>query len=179
MKEVKINVPEKEDLDEAVVGLVKFFLDSEAKSKIYIYLRKRGASTSMDISKGANLYPSSTREALVSMTKSGIVTRSKLNTEGTGKKPYVYEAISPSELFKTKISGIEAKLNRLLNLDNLVKNGRTIKHKGVPYRVRIEKIIDDQGKEQVVVESHVEENDENEQPKDYNNYLVWWKLCRR
>jgi predicted transcriptional regulator len=157
MKEIKIQLPEKEDLDEAIdealVGLLKFFLDSEAKSKIYLYLRKKGASTSQQIAKGANLYPSSTREALAGMTKSGIVTRQKLETEGTGKKPYVYEAISATELFKSKISGIESKLNELLNLDNYLKGGKTLKHPKVPYRVRIEKVIDEEGVEQVIIES--------------------------
>lgn len=153
VKEIKIQIPEKQDFDEALIGLVKFFLNSEAKSKIYVFLRKAGQSTAQEIAKGSNLYPSSTREALASMTKGGVVTRRKLDVEGSGKKPFVYEAISPSELFKSKISGIESKLNSLLNLDNFVKNGKTIKHPRVPYRVRIEKIVDEDGEEVVLVES--------------------------
>ncbi len=163
MKEIKIKVPEKEDLDDALVGLMKFFLDSEAKSKIFIALRKKGPATSQEIARGANLYPSSTREALASMTKSGVVTRRKLETSGAGKNPYVYEAIPPSELFKTKISGIEAKLNKLLNLDNYLKGGKTIGHRKVPYRVRIEKVIDEKGEEQVLIESTSEEESKEEE----------------
>jgi predicted transcriptional regulator len=157
MKELKIQLPEKEDLDEALIGLMNFFLNSEAKSKIYLYLRKKGSSTSQEIAKGANLYPSSTREALASMTKSGILTRKKLDTEGTGKKPYVYEAILPSELIKTKINGIEAKLNKLLNLDSNLKDDKTSRSSKDPYRVRIEKVIDEKGEEQVFIESSAED----------------------
>jgi predicted transcriptional regulator len=158
MKEIKIQIPEKQDFDEAMVGLVKFFLDSEAKSKIYVYLRKAGPSTAQEISRGSNLYPSSTREALASMTKAGVLTRRKLDVEGSGKKPYVYESISPGELFKERISGIEAKLNSLLNLDNIVKDGKTIKPPRVPYRVRIEKVLDEKGEEVVLVESEGRED---------------------
>jgi len=153
MKEIKIPVPEKEDLDEALLSVLRFFLDSEAKSKIYLYLRKKGPSTSQEIAKGANLYPSSTRETLARMTKSGVVTRSKLETGSAGKNPYVYEAIPPAELMKKKIAGIEAKLNELLNLDSYLKGGRTISHRKVPYRVRIEKVIDEEGQEHVLIES--------------------------
>jgi predicted transcriptional regulator len=151
LKEIKINLPEKEDFDEALVGVLKFFLDSEAKSKIYLLLRKKGASTSRDIAKGANLYPSSTREALASMTKSGVVTRRKLDVEGSGKKPFVYEAIAPSELLKTKLSGIEASLNRLLNLDTYIGADKTLRYGRGHYKVRIEKLVDDDGEELVLI----------------------------
>jgi len=160
MKEIKIPLPEREDLDEAMVGVLKFFLDSEAKSKIYLYLRKKGPSTSQDISKGANLYSSSTREALAEMTKKGTVTREKLETEGIGKKPYIYEAIPPGELIKKKIGGIESKLNKLLNLDSSIKEGKKSKAPKMPYRVRIEKIIDETGEETVTIESTAEEEKE-------------------
>ncbi len=163
MKELKIQLPEKEDLDEALIGLMNFFLNSEAKSKIYLYLRKKGPSTSQEIAKGSNLYPSSAREALASMTKSGILTRKKLETEGTGKKPYVYEAILPSELIKTKISGIETKLNKLLNLDSNLKEDETPRSPKDPYRVRIEKVIDEKGEEQVLIESSAEEETKKEE----------------
>jgi hypothetical protein len=45
MKEIRIPLPGREDVDEALVGLLKFFLESEAKSKIYLFLRKKGTST--------------------------------------------------------------------------------------------------------------------------------------
>jgi predicted transcriptional regulator len=160
MKEIKIPLPEKEDLDEAMLGVLKFFLDSEAKSKIYLYLRKKGPSTSQEISKGANLYSSSTREALAEMTKKGTVTREKLVTENAGKKPYIYEAIPPSELIKKKIGGIESKLNKLLNLDSSIKEGKKSKAPRMPYRVRIEKTVDEKGEEQVTIESSSEEENQ-------------------
>lgn len=157
MKEIKIPVPEKEDVDEFLVGILKFFLDSETKSKIYLYLRKSGPATAQETAKGANLYPSSAREALVSMAKSRIVTRSKLEVEGAGKKPYVYDAIEPSELLKRKISGIETRLNKLLNLDRYIEKEKTFIHPKIPYQVRIEKIIDDEGEEHMVIKSSADE----------------------
>ncbi len=153
MKEIKIPFPEKEDIDEALVRLMKFFLDSEAKSKIYLYLRKIGPSTSTEIARGANLYPSSTREALASMAKKGFVTRKKLEKEGTGKKPYIYEAIPPAELLKIKLSGIEERVNNLLNLDRYFEGERVINYSSGPYKVRIEKLVDDKGEELVLIES--------------------------
>ncbi len=157
MKEIKIPIPENEDLDEAMVTVLKFFLDSEAKSKIYLYLRKKGPSTSQDIAKGSNLYPSSARESLSEMTKKGILTRKKLKTEGAGKKPYIYEAIPPVDLIKKKIGGIESKLNKLLNLDRVLKEDKNPKSSKEPYRVRIEKVIDEKGEETVHIESTADE----------------------
>jgi hypothetical protein len=110
------------------------------------------------IAKGANLYPSSTREALSNMTKSGVVTRNKLETTGSGKKPFVYEAIPPGELLKIKLGGIETLLNRLQNLDVYIRGERTVTYRRGPYKVRIEKLIDENGEERVFIESEGGEN---------------------
>jgi predicted transcriptional regulator len=167
MREVKIPLPEKEDLDEAFLGVLKFFLDSEAKSKIYLYLRRRGASTSREVARGANLYPSSVREALASMTKSGIVTRKKLETGSTGKKPFVYEAISPVELVRSRLSGFETSLNRLFNLDLHLTGEKPINLGKGQFRVRIEKVVDESGEEKVLIDSSNEdENTEKKEPED-------------
>lgn len=139
-KEIHVKIPDREDFDEALVNLVKFFLDTETKAKIYLYLRKRGKSTSQEISRGANLYPSSVREALAEMTKSGVVTREKLEVEGVGKNPYVYEAIPPRELAKLRIKSMEQRLNDLFNLDrHLREEGREISHPRLPFKIKIEK----------------------------------------
>jgi predicted transcriptional regulator len=140
VREVKIRVPEKGDFDEALVNLLKYFLDTETKAKIYLYLRKKGRATSEEIAKGANLYPSSVREALSEMYKGRIIGRGKLKVEGAGKNPYVYEAIPASELAKKKIRDIEDRLNRLLNLDRYLKEGKEIKPPRIPVRIRIEKV---------------------------------------
>jgi predicted transcriptional regulator len=139
-KEIRVKIPEREDFDEALVSLMKFFLDTETKAKIYLYLRKKGRSTSQQIAKGANLYPSSVREALADMTKSGVVTREKLEIEGAGKNPYVYEAISPKELAKLKVNGIEKRLNDLFNLDKHLREGeRELSHPRIPFKIKIER----------------------------------------
>ena len=164
MKEIKIPLPEKQDFDGFLMEILKFFLDSEAKSKIYLYLRNSGQAISKDIAKGANLYPSSTREALADMTKNGVVLRTKLDVEGTGKKPFVYEAISPTELLKKRASKIEEGISRLLNLggrEEGSKKEKPLRHPKAPYRIRIEKVVDDEGKELVVVETNVEKDNKD------------------
>ncbi len=162
-KEIKLKVPEKEDFDTALINVLKFFLDTESKSKIYLYLRKHGKSTSREIAKGANLYPSSTREALIEMTKTGITTREKLETKGAGKNPYVYEAILPSELMKKRIDKIENRLNKLINLDTYLKGDKEVKAPGVPVRIRIEKIEDEEGNVNIKVEKETATGDKIEE----------------
>lgn len=140
-KEIRVKIPDREDFDEALVNLMKFFLDTETKAKIYLYLRKKGKSTSRQIARGANLYPSSVREALTEMTKGGVVTREKLEIKGAGKNPYVYEAIPPKELAKLKVKGMEQRLNDLFNLDKHLHEGeREFKHPRIPFKIRIEKV---------------------------------------
>ncbi len=151
VKEVTIKVPEKADFDEALVNMMKFFLDTETKGKVYLYLTKKGESTSKEIAKGANLYPSSVREALSELTKKEIVVRKKLEKEGAGKNPYVYEAIPPSELARMKVKNIEDRFNNLVDLDKHLKKGdREIKHPRVPFRIKIERVreeTEEEGKE--------------------------------
>ncbi|MFQ5887592.1 MAG: hypothetical protein ACE5HY_02725, partial [Candidatus Hydrothermarchaeales archaeon] len=61
-----------------------------------------------------------------------------------------------------KISGIETRLNKLLNLDDSLKGGKTLKHPKVPYRVRIEKVVDEKGEEKVLIESEGGEESKEE-----------------
>ncbi|MFQ5974903.1 MAG: helix-turn-helix domain-containing protein [Candidatus Hydrothermarchaeales archaeon] len=159
VKELKVKVPEIEDFDAALVNLLKFFLDTESKAKIYLYLRRRGSSTSREIAKGANLYPSSVREALKEMTKSKITTREKLEIEGAGKNPYIYEAISPTDLMKKKVDKIENRLNKLINLDTYLKEDKEVKPPGVPVRIRIERIEDEEGNVDIKVEKETSAGD--------------------
>ncbi len=162
-KEIKLKVPEKEDFDTALVNLLKFFLNTESKSKIYLYLRKHGKSTSTEIAKGANLYPSSVREALKEMTQAGVATREKLQKEGAGKNPYVYEAITPTELTKQKIDKIEKRLNKLINIDSILKGDKEVKAPGVPVRIRIERIEDEKGNVDIKVEKETATGDKIEE----------------
>ncbi|MEE8359046.1 MAG: helix-turn-helix domain-containing protein [Candidatus Hydrothermarchaeales archaeon] len=159
VKELKVKVPEIEDFDAALVNVLKFFLDTESKAKIYLYLRKNGKSTSREIAKGANLYPSSAREALIEMTKTGITKREKLKKEGVGKNPYIYEAISPIELTKKKIDKIEKRLNKLINIDTYLKGDKEVKPPGVPVRIRIERIEDEEGNVNIKVEKETATGD--------------------
>ncbi|NOZ76399.1 MAG: transcriptional regulator [Euryarchaeota archaeon] len=146
-KEFKLKFPEKEDFDDALVSLVQVLLDTETKAKIYIFLRKHGPSQSREIAKGANLHPSSVRQALMEMTKAGILDRRKMEVEGAGKRPYIYEAISPVELVRKKAGAIEEVLNKVSNLDERLMGEKKLKRPRFPYRIRIERQGEDEGQE--------------------------------
>ncbi|MFQ6087398.1 MAG: helix-turn-helix domain-containing protein [Candidatus Methanofastidiosia archaeon] len=120
-KEVTIKLPGREDFDNAMVQVLKVFLDTETKAKIYLYLRRHGKATADEIAKGAGLYPSSVREALVQMVDSKILKREKLEKRGIGKNPFIYEAIPAQELTKRQLKKVEEELNKLFNLDNYLK----------------------------------------------------------
>lgn len=140
VKKIKIELPEKKDFDKALVKRLKIFLDTETKAKIYLYLRKKGKAISEEIAKGTDLYPSSVREALIEMTEKGILKREKKEREGTGKKPYLYDAISPLELTNRVISKIEKNLNDLLSLDRVIKDKKEISHEKFPFKITIERV---------------------------------------
>jgi|TARA_B100002003_G_C14113977_1_gene535813 predicted transcriptional regulator len=143
VKEIHVKIPDRDDFDEAFAGLIKIFLNTDTKLKIYLYLRKMGRSTSHQISKGANLYPSSVRETLKKMFKEGIVTRDKLKIEGAGKNPYEYEAISSKELTKRGITDMEKNLNKMFNLDKILQDGkRELSHSRIPLKIIIERKSD-------------------------------------
>ncbi|MFQ6052175.1 MAG: helix-turn-helix domain-containing protein [Candidatus Hydrothermarchaeota archaeon] len=126
-----------ENIDKPFIDLLVFFLNTETKAKIYLYLRKFGKATSQEIAKGTFLYPSSVREALVDLHNMGVVRREKAETEKVGKKPYIYEAIPPTELLKKTIGNIEQKLNELINLDRYLDKEGEIKHPKIPIRIKV------------------------------------------
>ncbi len=128
-----------DNIDKPFVDLLVFFLNTETKAKIYLYLRKFGKATSQEIAKGTILYPSSVREALVDLHDMGVVRREKAETEKVGKKPYIYEAIPPVELMKKTVGNIEQKLNKLVDLDRYLDEEGEIKHPRIPVRIKIVK----------------------------------------
>jgi predicted transcriptional regulator len=111
-----------ESLDESLVDLLAWVLDTETRARIYIFLRETPAATSDEISEGTGLYPSTVREALAELNEEGTVSRSKRESSGAGNNPYEYVAIPPSELVHDIADEIQAELNTVFNLDDRLAN---------------------------------------------------------
>ncbi|MDY6779587.1 MAG: helix-turn-helix domain-containing protein [Halobacteria archaeon] len=133
----------KESVDSVDTGLVELlssFLETETRSKVYLYLRKRGEATSEEIAEDTGLYPSTVRETLSDLYQEGIVERRKKQTEGAGNNPYVYTAIPPSNLAQKFSERVEERLNKLFNLDSYLdtRRKREISADWSPYKIVID-----------------------------------------
>lgn len=124
------------DKDERILRALQWLNIGEAKAKAYIYLVKKEKATAEEVAEGAGLYPTTAREVLNHLADAGIVEREKLNTDGAGRKPFLYTAIPPSELLRKRVHDIEQTLSELLRLEFL-KNGE-IKFKTPLLPIRIE-----------------------------------------
>jgi predicted transcriptional regulator len=100
-------------------------LDSRAESRIYIFLLRKNGALSDDIIHGTKLHPSTVRELLSKMYAQKIIYRKKIKTEGIGKNPYLYCAVSPLILLRRRVKIIESRLNKVASL--------TIKTNGTKY----------------------------------------------
>ena len=124
--------------DEKVLKALQWLNIGEAKAKAYIYLVRKGEATAEAVAEGAGLYPTTARDVLNRLSDAGIVKREKLDTEGAGRKPFVYRAIPPSELLKKRVYDIEQTLSELLRLEFLMKNGEiSFKAPLLPIRIEI------------------------------------------
>lgn len=132
-----LKIEEEEREEERILRALRWLNIGEAKAKAYVYLVKKGRATAEQVARGADLYPTTAREVLTKMAESGIVKREKLDTNGAGRKPFLYTAISPSELIKKRANEIEQILSELLRLEFLRKNGE-IKFKTPLLPIRIE-----------------------------------------
>lgn len=137
LKEEIQELKSKSNGDERILRALKWLNIGEAKAKAYIYLVKKGKATAEEVAEGAGLYPTTAREVLNSMAESGIAEREKMDTDGAGRKPFLYTAIPPSELLKKRVHDIEQTLSELLRLEFLMKNGE-IKFKAPLLPIRIE-----------------------------------------
>ena len=90
----------------------------DAKSKVYLYLLKKKRATAKEIIEEAGLYPTTVREVLTEMVKEGVLEREKLKIENAGRNPYVYNAVSPMEIIKKRITVLEKGVSELLSLDS-------------------------------------------------------------
>jgi sugar-specific transcriptional regulator TrmB len=135
IEQLKIEKEEKEE--ERIIRALQWLNMGEAKAKAYIYLVKKGKATAEQVAKGADLYPTTAREVLTKMAESHIVNREKMETNGAGRKPFLYTAIPPSELIRRRAHEIEQRLSEVLRLEFLRKDGE-IKFKTPLLPIQIE-----------------------------------------
>lgn len=129
-------VPAIEAVDEGLVELLAWLLDTETRARVYVYLRMSPARTSGEVAEGTGLYPSTVRECLAAMHEEGLVTRTKRASEGAGNNPYEYRAIAPSDLVGDLVTEIQDQLNHICNLDRYLGNG-TRDGEAEPVRIEI------------------------------------------
>ncbi|SIR82273.1 helix-turn-helix domain-containing protein [Natronorubrum thiooxidans] len=106
-----------EEVDQRIVDLLSWILDTETRAKIYVHLLAHPGSTSEEVAKGTGLYPSTVREALAELHDEDRVTREKRASEGAGNNPYEYTAIQPSELVGGVVDQVQRELNTIFTLD--------------------------------------------------------------
>lgn len=109
-----------EEVDQRIVDLLSWILDTETRAKIYVHLLANPASTSEEVAKGTGLYPSTVREALAELHTEDRVTRQKRASEGAGNNPYEYTAIQPSELVGGVVDQVQQELNTIFTLDRVL-----------------------------------------------------------
>ena len=124
-------------IDDGLVELLTWLLDTETRARIYIFLRMSPARTSGEVADGTGLYPSTVRECLAAMHEEGLVTREKRQSEGAGNNPYEYVAIQPAELVGNLVHQIQDQLNAVCNLDDRLGDGVGAAE-GAPVRIEIE-----------------------------------------
>lgn len=103
-------------IDKNIETAVHELLDSRAESRIYVYLLRKNRARSEEIIKGTRLHPSTVRELLSKMYGNKIIVREKMKTEGIGKNPYLYGAVSPLLLLQRRVKVIESRLNTIAKL---------------------------------------------------------------
>ena len=135
-------VPAVEAVDEGLVELLAWLLDTETRARIYVFLRMSPARTSGEVAEGTGLYPSTVRECLAAMHEEGVLTRTKRASEGAGNNPYEYRAIAPGDLVGELVADIQDQLNAICNLDRHLRNGR-VEQPAEPVRIEVVGETDD------------------------------------
>ncbi|WP_255169640.1 helix-turn-helix domain-containing protein [Natrononativus amylolyticus] len=108
-----------DEVDQRIVDLLSWILDTETRAKIYVHLLAHPGSTSEEVAQGTGLYPSTVREALAELHDEERVSREKRASEGAGNNPYEYTAIQPSELVGGVVDQVQHELNTIFTLDRL------------------------------------------------------------
>ena len=105
------------ELDDRLIDILSWVLDTETRGRIYVYLRQEPWSTSDEVAEGTGLYPSTVREALAGLADEDVVERRKRESEGAGNNPYEYRSIAPSDLVGSVVGRVQAELNTVFTMD--------------------------------------------------------------
>ncbi|ELY45706.1 helix-turn-helix domain-containing protein [Natronorubrum tibetense] len=150
-----------EEVDQRIVDLLSWILDTETRAKIYVHLLANRGSTSEEVAQGTGLYPSTVREALAELHDEDRVTREKRASEGAGNNPYEYTAIQPSELVGGVVDQVQQELNTIFTLDRVLdrREASDSDLEGGPEPVTI--TVDDSGSPEVgtLGDTQAEEDD--------------------
>lgn len=109
--------PDSGALDDRLLELLAWVLDTETRARIYVSLRRDPWSTSREVAETTGLYPSTVREALAALHEDGLVERRKRAADGAGNNPYEYTAMAPGNLVRATVGEIQRGLNLVCNLD--------------------------------------------------------------
>ncbi len=105
------------EVDQRIVDLLAWILDTETRAKIYVFVLSNPGSTAEEVATGTGLYPSTVREALAALHDEDRVTREKRANDGAGNNPYEYTAIRPSDLVGGVVDQVQRELNAIFTLD--------------------------------------------------------------
>ncbi|QFU83862.1 helix-turn-helix domain-containing protein [Natronorubrum aibiense] len=126
-----------EEVDQRIVDLLSWILDTETRAKIYVHLLAHPGSTSEEVAKGTGLYPSTVREALAELHDEDRVTREKRASEGAGNNPYEYTAIQPSELVGGVVDQVQRELNTIFTLDRHTESEASLEEGSEPVTITV------------------------------------------
>ncbi|ELZ20061.1 helix-turn-helix domain-containing protein [Natrinema limicola] len=158
--------PAVEELDQRIVDLLSWILDTETRAKIYVYLLANPGSTSEEVAKGTGLYPSTVREALAELHEEARVSREKRASEGAGNNPYEYTAIQPSDLVGDVVDQVQQELNTIFRLDRVLDRERESEPDTLAETEPVTITVDDStpplGDDEVEVESVDTESNEDD-----------------
>ena len=125
-----------DELDNRVIDILSWVLDTETRGRIYVYLRQEPWSTSEEVAEGTGLYPSTVREALAELAEEEIVERRKRESEGAGNNPYEYCSIAPSDLVGSVVGRVQEELNTIFTMD---QQGSDAEESGVePVQIEVQ-----------------------------------------
>ncbi len=108
------------EIDESLVEILTWILETDTRARIYLYLRTQPGVTSEAIATGTGLYPSTVRETLAVLVEEGTVKRNEEPLDGSDRSTYIYEAISPEQVVLDAADTIQKRLNTVFQLDELL-----------------------------------------------------------
>lgn len=96
--------------DEGVVDVLSWLLDTETRTRVYVYLRQNDWNTSEDVAEGIGLHPASVRNTLDELVEQNAVERREHNDGGA---EYEYDAVPPSDLLGVAVDPVRDSLESL------------------------------------------------------------------